>query len=199
MLESGKAGKIVDVHTVDPKRCALLVVDELGDVETSPLKDLLLAPTLNTARLVEAAHGAGMPVIFANDAHIPGLDRELELWGQHGIAGTPAAQTSPQLGAAEGDFVIEKRRYSAFYQTGLRLLLKELGADTLIVCGFDTNICIRHTVADAYFENFDIVVVGDATETFLVGDQQEGLSYMQTCYAAAIIDTDEALQLIERA
>lgn len=29
---------------------------------------------------------AGMPVIFTNDAHIPGLDRELVLWGTHGIA-----------------------------------------------------------------------------------------------------------------
>ncbi len=40
-----------------------------------------------------------------------------------------------------GDFVIEKRRYSAFFQTGLRLLLDELGVDTLICCGMDTNIC----------------------------------------------------------
>lgn len=197
MLEGGKDKKVLDISGVDPHKCALLVVDELGDVETSPIADVLLAPTLNTARLVKAAHKVGMPVIFANDAHIPELDRELELWGPHGIAGTPDAQTSPQLDAAEGDFVVEKRRYSAFFQTGLRLLLKELGVDTLIICGFDTNICIRHTAADAYFENFNIAVVADATGTFLVGDQQEGLNYMEICYAAAVIDTDEALHLIE--
>jgi len=138
-----------------------------------------------------------MPVIFANDAHIPGLDRELALWGDHGIAGTPEAQTSPLLDPQPSDFVVEKRRYSAFFQTGLRLLLDELGVRTLICCGMDTNICVRHTVADAYFDNFDIVVVDDATATFLVGNQDEGLEYLKTCYAAKIIGTDEAVKLIE--
>lgn len=152
---------------------------------------------LQTAKLCEAARAADMPVVFTNDAHIPGLDRELALWGQHGIAGTPEAQTSPLLNPQPTDFVVEKRRYSGFFQTGLLLLLNELGVDTLICCGMDTNICVKHTVADAYFNNFSVIVVGDATATFLVGNQEEGLDYMRTCYAAKVIDTDEALKLIE--
>ncbi len=56
---------------------------------------------------------------------------------------------------------------------------------------------MKHTVADAYFNNFNIIVVGDATATFLVGDQEEGLDYMRTCYAAKVIDTEEAVRLIE--
>lgn len=189
-----------DIKTASftPERAttALLVIDELGDPAGGPLEGVLLAPTLNTARLVDAAHAADMPVIFANDAHLPGIDRELLLWGDHGIAGTPEAQTSPQLDVQPGDHVIEKRRYSAFFQTGLRLLLDELGVRTLILCGFDTNICVQHTAADAYFNNFDIVVVDDATGTFLVGDQATGLAYLQHCYAAKVVGTDEALRFI---
>ena len=188
----------ISLEEVDPARCALLVIDELGDPTGGPLEAVLLPAILQTARLAEAARAVGMPVIFTNDAHIPGLDRELDLWGSHGIAGSPDAQTSPQLGLAEGDYVVEKRRYSGFFQTGLRLLLDELGVDTLICCGMDTNICVRHTVADAYFNNFDVVVVSDATATFLVGDQEEGLAYMETCYAAAVVSTDEALALLGR-
>ena len=150
-----------------------------------------------TARLTTAARAAGMPVVFTNDAHIPGIDRELALWGTHGIAGTPEAQTSPLLDPQPTDYVVEKRRYSGFFQTGLLLLLNELGVDTLICCGMDTNICVKHTVADAYFNNFNIIVVGDATATFLVGNQEEGLEYMKVCYAAKIVDTDEAVKLIE--
>ena len=41
------------------------------------------------------------------------------------------------------------------------------------------------------------IVVEDATATFLVGDQESGLDYMKTCYAAKIVDTDEAVRLIE--
>ena len=181
---------------IDPRSTAIPVIDELGSLDGSPLEPVLKAPTLNTAKIARAARAKSIPVIFANDAHIKGLDRELELWGEHGIAGTPEAQTSPELEQQDGDFLIEKRRYSAFFQTGLRLLLDELGVRTLILCGFDTNICVVHTAADAYFNNFDLIVVSDATGTFLIGDQAEGLEYMNRCYAAKIIDTEAVLGLL---
>lgn len=198
MLGDEKNTALVNIEDVNPAECALLVIDELGNPEGGPLESVLLPATLNTARLARAARAARVPVIFANDAHIKGIDRELLLWGDHGLAGTPEAQTSPQLEAQEGDFTIEKRRYSAFFQTGLRLLLDELGVRTLICTGMDTNICVRHTVADAYFNNFNVAVVSDATATFLVGNQEEGLEYMKACYAAAIVSTDEALQVLHR-
>ena len=197
MLGDENNKDLVNLANLDVKDCALLVIDVLGDPTGGPLESVLLKPTENAGRLAEAARKAGMPVIFANDAHIPGLDRELALWGNHGIAGSPEAQVAPQLDQQEGDFVIEKRRYSAFFQTGLRLLLDELGVKTLVCCGMDTNICVRHTVADAYYNNYDIIVVDDATATFLVGNQEEGLEYMKVCYAAAVINTDEAVAFIE--
>ena len=198
MLGDENDNQLLDLDAFDPRKCALLVIDEIGNPEGGPLESVLLEPTLNTAKIAQAARLRGVPVVFANDAHIPSLDKELALWGAHGIAGTPEAQTSPQLDQREEDFVIEKRRYSAFFQTGLRLLLDELGAKTLICCGMDTNICVRHTVADAYFNNFEIIVVEDATATFLVGDQTEGLEYMKTCYAAQIVSTETALELLGR-
>ncbi|MEC4176391.1 isochorismatase family cysteine hydrolase [Adlercreutzia sp. R7] len=197
MLGDENNNDLVDLSAIDRLRCALLVIDELGDPTGTPLEPVLLPSIQQTAKLAEAARKVGMPVVFTNDAHIPGIDRELALWGTHGIAGTPEAQTSPLLNPQPTDYVVEKRRYSGFFQTGLLLLLNELGVDTLICCGMDTNICVKHTVADAYFNNFNIIVVGDATATFLVGDQAEGLDYMRTCYAAKIIDTDEAVKLIE--
>ncbi len=178
------------------KTCAVMVIDELGEVAGSPLEATLLAPTLNTARICDAARAAHIPVIFANDAHIEGIDRELELWGNHNLAGDAASQPSPELKMYDRDFVIEKRRYSAFFQTSLRLLLDELGVNTLILCGFDTNICVMHTAADAYFNNYRIIVVDDATATFLIGDQESGLDYMQRCYAATLASTDEVLAAI---
>lgn len=197
MLGDENNNDLIDLTAIDRAKCALLVIDELGDPTGGPLEAVLLPSILQTAKLTTAARAAGMPVIFTNDAHIPGLDRELVLWGTHGIAGTPEAQTSPLLDPQPTDYVVEKRRYSGFFQTGLLLLLNELDVDTLICCGMDTNICVKHTVADAYFNNFNIIVVEDATATFLVGDQESGLDYMKTCYAAKIIDTDEAVRLIE--
>ena len=189
-MEAGLAG-------VDPAECALLVIDALGEVEGSPLEDVLLAPTNNIAELCKVARWKGIPVIFANDAHFEGIDHELELWGMHGIAGSPQAQPSPQLELQDGDFVVDKPKYSAFFQTRLRSLLGDLGTRTVVMCGFDTNICVKHTAADAYFNRFDIVVVEDATATFLIGDQQEGLEYMKKCYAARLATTAEVVELFE--
>ena len=192
MLGDENNNDLIDLTSIDRAKCALLVIDELGDPTGGPLEPVLLPAIQPTA-----ARAVGMPVVFTNDAHLPGIDRELALWGAHGIAGTPEAQTSPLLDPQPTDYVVEKRRYSGFFQTGLLLLLNELDVDTLICCGMDTNICVKHTVADAYFNNFNIIVVGDATATFLVGNQEEGLEYMKVCYAAKVVDTNEAVNLIE--
>ncbi len=189
---------LVNLDSLDKKSLAVLVIDILGDPDASPLAANMKPVVEKAALICDAARKAGAPVIFANDAHIPGLDRELDLWGEHGIAGTEGAQPSPQLGLCDADYVVSKRRYSAFFQTGLRLLLEELGVKTLLCIGMDTNICVCHTVADAFFNNYQIIVAKDATMTFLVGNQEDGLAYMETCYGARIVSADEAVGLLEK-
>lgn len=186
-----------NIASFDMRHAAILVIDELGPIEGTPLELVLMPPTLNTSRIIETARANNIPVIFANDAHFEGIDRELDLWGPHNVAGTPEAQPSVELNQQPSDFVIEKPKYSAFFQTRLRSLLDDLGAHTLILTGFDTNICVRHTAADAYFNNYDIVVVDDATATFLIGSQDDGLEYMEKCYAATIVSTNEVVAALE--
>ena len=83
-----------ELADLDKGRCALLVIDVLGDPTAlpSPLRERMVPVVENAARLCDAARAAGVPVVFSNDAHLPGLERELALWGEHGLAGTPAAQ-----------------------------------------------------------------------------------------------------------
>ena len=97
MLGDETKKTMVDIDAIDPDECALVVIDELGDPTGTPLEPVLKPAIENTARLAAAARTHGVPVVFANDAHLPGLDHELDLWGEHGIAGTPEAQTSPLL------------------------------------------------------------------------------------------------------
>lgn len=89
MLGDENNNDLIDLSSIDRAKCALLVIDELGDPTGGPLEPVLLPAIQQTAKLTTAARAAGMPVVFTNDAHIPGIDRELALWGTHGIAGTP--------------------------------------------------------------------------------------------------------------
>ena len=176
------------------ENCAVLVVDMLNDFVTGALTcDRGKAIVPATARLLDAARAAGVPVIFCNDAHIKGIDRELKLWGDHAIAGTPGAQVIPELKVSESDYIIPKRRYSGFFQTDLDILLTELGVKTVIMTGLHTHMCVRHTSADAYCLGYDVVVAKEATDSFTEEDYLNGLAYLKTCYGADAYTNDELI------
>ena len=61
-----------------------------------------------------------------------------------------------------GEYLISKRRYSAFFATDLEILLKGLGVDTLYMIGGLTDVCIHYTAVDAHQNDYHIHVVKDA-------------------------------------
>jgi len=135
-------------------------------------------------------------VIYANDAHIKGIDRELELWGDHAIIGTEGAEVIPELTPQEGDFVVPKRRYSGFFQTDLHLLLTELGVDTVVMTGLHAHMCVRHTTADAYYWGYRIIVPTDATDSFTKEDYEYGIQYLKDIYGAQLTTVDELIETL---
>ena len=173
---------------------AVLVVDMLQDFVYGALAcDRGKAIVPATARLLDAAHEAGLPVIFCNDCHLPKIDRELALWGDHALAGTPGAEVIPELKLCDEDYVVPKRRYSGFFQTDLDILLKELGVDTVIMTGLHAHMCVRHTSADAYMLGYEVVVAKEATDSFTKEDYEYGIAYLKTCYGADAYTNDELI------
>ena len=177
---------------IDKDTTALLVIDAIEAVGDDSLYDpdaATAAYRAAVAHSVDACHAAGVPVIFCNDAHVRGRDRELALWGEHGIAGE--TRVYPEVEVREGDVTIPKRRYSGFFQTDLDLTLRELGVTTVVAVGCDTNICVLHTLADAYFLGYESIVVTDATMTFLCGTQEGALEHCEKCYGSALVTSEE--------
>lgn len=183
--------------TVNNQNTAFVVIDMLSGWTETEVPDSVHEAINKAVELVKTARKNEFPIIFSNDAHREGIDRELNLWGIHSIAGTPGAQPVAAFEPRESDFTVPKRRYSGFFQTDLDLLLRELGIDTVVLLGMDTNICVQHTAADAFFLNYEVVVASDGTVSFLVGDQETGLEYMRTCYAASILSCDELMVQIQ--
>jgi len=173
---------------------AVIHVDMLNDFVTGALgceRARAIIPAL--VELTDAARKHGIPVIYANDCHLRGIDHELKLWGDHAIKGTPGAEVIPELAPQEGDYVVPKRRYSGFFQTDLQMLLTELGVDTVIITGVHTHMCCRHTSADAYEYGYDIIVPRETTNSFTQEDYESGLKYLKDVYGAEICDLKDLI------
>ncbi len=174
---------------------ALVVIDMLNDFVTgriaNPRAERII-PTISDLLGRARADRERWLVVYANDAHLPG-DFELRVWGEHAMAGTPGAEIIPELAAQEGDFVLPKRTYSSFHETGLDPLLRAHGVDTLVLTGQHTNICIRHTTADALFRGYRVVVPRDAVEAMSDEDHEGGLRYLETIYRAEVAHAKELL------
>ncbi len=136
--------------------------------------------------LCEKARANGMPVIYANDSHQADIDKEFKVWGSHCVEGTWGAQVIDELKPQEGDFIIPKKTYSAFFQTPLELILRELDVDTVIITGWQCDCCCRHTSADAFFRGFKIVVPKEATDTDTEEGYCGGLEYIRKIYGGTI-------------
>jgi biuret amidohydrolase len=114
------------------------------------------------------ARKAGIPVIFTKEIHRKnridfGRERDCSR-PEHCLEGTPAVEVVNELKPEPEDYVITKRRFSAFFGTELEVILAGLGIkpdDTLILTGVATNVCVHYTAVDAYQRNYRIRVVED--------------------------------------
>lgn len=178
-------------------KTAIIIVDMLNDFITGSLKcerGLRIIPRIG--ELIKAAHAASVPVIHVCDAHIKGVDKELDVWGDHAIRGSKGAEIITELAPEGGDIVILKRRYSGFFQTDLQLLLEELNIGTLIVCGLQAHLCVRHTAADAFQWGYKVVIPDDGVEAFTEEAYATSLVYMKETYAADITTVEKVIGML---
>lgn len=174
---------------------ALLIVDLVNDFVTGKLpcpRAKRIVP--NVRRLAEGARKAGVPVIYSNDAHLPS-DFELKIWGEHSMKGTRGAEIIPELKAEKGDYVTEKRTYSAFFETPVDTILRAHDVKDLVLVGLHTNICDRHTTADAFFRGYTPIIPEDGVEAMDEKSHTEGLEYLKSIYGARIVDTNAVLKI----
>lgn len=151
---------------LDRRRTAVLVIDMInefckpGGRMVLPGYEALVSPQLS---VIASARAAGIPVLWVHDAHRANVRRDREWLKRtpHSVEGTWATEIIEDLGARPDEIHVTKRRYSAFFQTDLDVTLKDMMVDQLVVFGVVTNICVRSTVHDAFFNGYDVVVPQD--------------------------------------
>lgn len=176
-------------------KVTIVVIDIINDFVTGIFKNERAEKIIPVVRqLLNFARENKIPVVYINDAHLPNVDVEFDVWPQHALAGTWGAQVVDELEPKKGDFVLEKRRYSAFQGTGLDQLLRKLEVDTLILTGVVTDICIQHTAADAFFRGYKIIVPEDCVEAINERTQKAALDYLKRVYGCKITRADEIMR-----
>jgi nicotinamidase-related amidase len=135
----------------DRQHRALLVIDVQNKVVQDAYdRDRVVG---NIATLVESARSKGVPV----------------LWVQHNASylplGSAAWQLVPELTASSDEPHIDKQFRSSFVETDLDAVLDDLGVGSLVICGAQTNNCVRHTLHAALDRGYDVTLVEDAHTT----------------------------------
>ena len=159
------------------------------------------AAVKRTVGLLEAARGAGLPVVFtrivyAGDGSDAGIfclkvPRLGELTEDSAIG-----QIVPELAPKPGEIVLRKRQPSAFFATDLAGLLTERGVDTVIVAGCTTSGCVRASVIDAMSYGFRPIVVTDCVGDRALGPHDANIFDMGQKYAD-LMTRDEVIATLE--
>ncbi len=153
--------------------------------------------------LISAARRAGVPIVFFQEAHRRDLidfGRELDgAEGVHLLEGDPGTEIDPAVGMRPDDYFIRKRRYSCFFGTELEILLKGLKADTLILIGGHTDVCIHYTFADGHQHDYFMRVVEDCVAGSSLDAHEASLRAMEYLQTGARRTAAEVLAAFEQA
>jgi nicotinamidase-related amidase len=132
-------------------KTALIVVDVQNGVVADAFRRAEVIANIEQA--VAKARAASVPVVWVHHS-----DEELEI-------GSDAWQIVSELIPLNGEAMVRKTYRSSFEATNLEEVLAKLNVSHLVVCGAQTNNCIRHTSHDALAKGYDVTLIGDAHTT----------------------------------
>lgn len=178
---------------LDLARTALLVVDMqndfchgdgwLGSIGVDVAPGRALIEPINAT--LQAARAAGLPVIWVNWGNRPDLlnlgpstHHVYNMTGTGTGLGDPLPNGAPVLemgswasaildefGDTNGDIHVAKFSMSGFWETHLDMILRNLGATTLLFAGVNLDQCVLCTFQDASFRGYDCVLLEDCAAT----------------------------------
>ena len=171
----------LDPELVAPGRTAI-VVNEMqrgvvGDRATLPMLVAVAGPAVSAAaRLVRAGRAAGVEVI-----HCVAASRVDAKVGMHNTVFAARsrkaalehppqaddvaafAEVVPEIGVEPGDIVLPRlHAMSPFTDTGLDMILRNLGVSTVVAAGVSLNIGVFGLVIEAVNRAYDVVLATDA-------------------------------------
>ncbi len=159
----------------------------------------------NNKKILEAFRKHEMEVVFAmiqchkNDGSDRSLDHKATGFNELLLPiGSEGAKIIDELAPINDEIVITKTTDSAITGTNLRLILHNMGIDTVVVTGVFTDQCVSGTVRSLADESFHVWLIEDACMASTQEIQNFELSVLNNIYCH-VINTEELLNALENA
>ena len=158
------------------KTSALLIIDmqnaflEPGAMLETPMgRDIIASLSI----LIDECRKLAVPLIWIRldgsapygglllDKYPPLREQQVLFRGTHSFelfSGLPTPK--------KDDFHVVKHKYDAFHRTDLDTLLRNIGADTVIITGVTTNCCCESTARSAFEHDYKVAFTSDGTAAF---------------------------------
>jgi nicotinamidase-related amidase len=152
----------------DPAKTALVVIDLQKGIAGMPVEPRGSGEVIrNAARLASTLRAKGAFVVLVHVSGSPdGKDRLQPACDSPMAAGAQRppdwSEFVPEMAPRDGDHVIVKRQWGAFYGTDLDLQLRRRGITTIVLCGIATCFGVESTARDAYERGYELIFAEDA-------------------------------------
>lgn len=161
----------------------LLVIDLVNDYfREGPLREQREGLVVSVNHLAAQFRQLGLPVIWVRQAFSPDLSDAFLGMRRDGvrvtIAGTEGAELLSDLERADGDYMLIKKRYSAFFKTELDAVLERLEAQPIVLAGINSHACIRTTAIDAFQRDMEVIVARDCVSSYDEEHHRVTLKYL---------------------
>ena len=168
-------------------------------------------------RVREAWAAAGLPVIFVRTHHrydprtgtvvdnknpfwtaqhsrpVPGLGKVRKTLA---VEGAPVTEIVAPLSPRPGEHTVFKHRYSPFDNTDLALLLRNLGVETLVIGGVNTNNCVLCACFDAFNRDYRVVVMRDVCASMNGPDYHEAALKLIEAALGWVVNADDVIAAV---
>jgi nicotinamidase-related amidase len=178
-----------------PSPVALLLIDVINGFAFDGCEGLVQAAEAAAPRILalrERARAAGVPILYVNDNFGRWRSDFRSTVAACAEPNQPGHRVTRLLSPEPNDYFVLKPRHSGFYGTALELLLDRLEAQTLVLVGFATNICVLFTANDAHMRGYDVIVPSDCTASNSPALTEQALEQLRLVAAA---QTEESSQL----
>ncbi|MGB9697290.1 MAG: cysteine hydrolase family protein [Ignavibacteria bacterium] len=153
---------------------------------------LAILPTVK--QLISAFRQTNRPVIYTRHIHHPDyIDAGIMGWWWEGMCleGSPESEIQTEISPLPNEKIIFKHRYSAFYNTDLETVLRCLKIEDIVIAGIMTNMCCESTARDAYYRDYKVFFLADATGT--INEEMHLATLLNLAFGFASVTTARAI------